>query len=124
MFDVMVKCLHEYKRQLLKLLHVIVLYNRIKADPSAEVVRRTVIFGAKAAPGYQAAKLIIKLINDVAAVVNNDPSIRGLLKVVFVPNYNVSAAEVLVPACDLSEQMGDKSPIALGAASSRRGLKR
>src|SRR5205814_7815410 len=85
MFDVTAKRLHEYKRQLVKLLHVVTLYNRIKADPTAEIVSRTVIFGAKAAPGYQTAKLIIKLINDVAAVVNADPDVAGRLNVVFLP---------------------------------------
>ena len=98
LFDVMVKRLHEYKRQFLKLLHVITVYNRIKADPAAAVTPCTVIFGAKAAPGYWQAKRIIKLINSVAAVVNADPEVAGRIKVVFIPDYNVSVAEVVVAA--------------------------
>ena len=92
LFDVMVKRLHEYKRQLLKLLHVVTLYNRIKADPTAAMAPCTVIFGAKAAPSYQQAKRIIKLINSVASVVNADPATGGRIKVVFLPDYNVSVA--------------------------------
>ena len=92
LFDVMVKRLHEYKRQFLKLLHVVTVYNRIKADPAAAVTPCTVIFGAKAAPGYQQAKRIIKLINSVAAVVNADPDVAGRIKVVFIPDYNVSVS--------------------------------
>ena len=92
LFDVMVKRLHEYKRQLLKLLHVVTLYNRIKADPAAAVTPCTVIFGAKAAPGYHQAKRIIKLINSVAAVVNADPHVADRIKIVFIPDYNVSVA--------------------------------
>ena len=91
-FDVMVKRLHEYKRQLLKLLHVVTLYNRIKADPAAVLTPYTVIFGAKAAPSYQQAKRVIKLINSVAAVVNADPDVAGRIKVVFLPDYNVSVS--------------------------------
>ena len=92
LFDVMAKRLHEYKRQLLKLLHVVTLYNRIKADPAAAVTPCTVIFGAKAAPSYHQAKRIIKLINSVAAVVNADPDVAGRVKVVFIPDYNVSVS--------------------------------
>ena len=104
LFDVMAKRLHEYKRQFLKLLHVITLYNRIKADPAVAVTPCTVIFGAKAAPGYQRAKRIIKLINSVAAVVNADPNVVGRVKVVFIPDYNVSVAELVSqpPAMSLS----------------------
>jgi glycogen phosphorylase len=105
LFDVIAKRLHEYKRQLLKLLHVVTLYNRIKAHPVAAVTPCTVIFGAKAAPGYQQAKRIIKLINSVASVVNADPGTGGRIKVVFLPDYNVSVAELVVAAGNLSEQI-------------------
>ncbi|HET8706947.1 MAG TPA: glycogen/starch/alpha-glucan phosphorylase [Pseudomonadales bacterium] len=105
MFDVMVKRLHEYKRQLLKTLHIIALYNRLKATPSLDIIPRTFIFGAKSAPGYQMAKLIIKLMNSVADTVNNDPTVGGKLKMAFMPNFNVTLGEKIYPAAELSEQI-------------------
>ena len=105
MFDVQVKRIHEYKRQHLNLLHVITEYNRIKADPQREVTARTFIFAGKAAPGYFMAKLIIKLVNSIAEVVNNDPDVAGRLKVVFLPDFNVKHAHNIYPAADLSEQI-------------------
>jgi starch phosphorylase len=105
MFDCQVKRIHEYKRQLLNVLHVIVLYNRLRQNPSLDVPPRTVFFAGKAAPAYTFAKLIIKLINNVAAVIDRDSSMRGRLKVVFLSNYSVTVAERLIPASDLSEQI-------------------
>uniref|UniRef100_A0A915DQZ9 Alpha-1,4 glucan phosphorylase n=1 Tax=Ditylenchus dipsaci TaxID=166011 RepID=A0A915DQZ9_9BILA len=105
MYDVHVKRIHEYKRQLLNCLHVITLYNRIKADPTLKVVPRTIMFGGKVPPGYHMAKQIIKLINSVGAIVNSDPIVGDKLKVVYLENYRVSMAEKIIPAADLSEQI-------------------
>uniref|UniRef100_UPI003565DA72 glycogen/starch/alpha-glucan family phosphorylase n=1 Tax=Pseudomonas sp. TaxID=306 RepID=UPI003565DA72 len=105
LFDVQVKRIHEYKRQLLNLLHTVALYQAIRTDPSTDWVPRVKIFAGKAAANYLQAKLIIKLTNDIARTVNADPTVRGLLKVVFIPNYNVTLAESIIPAADLSEQI-------------------
>jgi starch phosphorylase len=122
LFDVQVKRIHEYKRQLLNLIHTVALYQAIRNDPTTDWAPRVKIFAGKAAASYHQAKLTIKLANDISRTVNDDPTVRGLLKVVFIPNYNVSLAETIIPAADLSEQISTAGLEASGTSNMKFAL--
>jgi starch phosphorylase len=117
-----VKRLHEYKRQMLKIMHIVTLYQRLLDEPNLEIVPRTFLFGAKSASGYATAKLIIKLVNSVAEVVNTDPMMRGRLRVVFPPNFNVTMGQIIYPGADLSEQISLAGKEASGTGNMKFAL--